>query len=76
MGRGIEVRRGSVKKDKVREETHHRCPKKEMAATPSGDTILCVDYDNYSPRYSYSASAPIVNDVVSDYVTARVSGNQ
>jgi hypothetical protein len=32
-GRRIEVRRRSVKGGRAREETHHRCPKKEMATT-------------------------------------------
>jgi hypothetical protein len=35
-----------------------------MAATPSGDTELCVDYDNYSPRYSPTVIANVMNNVM------------
>ena len=37
-----------------------------MAATPSGDTKLCVDYDNYSPRYSPTVIANVMNNVMID----------
>ncbi len=35
-----------------------------MPATPSGDTQLCVDYDNYSPRYSPTVIANVMNNVM------------
>ncbi len=66
-GPGDRIRRGSVKKRRrAREETRHRCPKKEMDATPSGNTILGVEYDNYSPRYSLSVPATKVNIFMGD----------
>ena len=41
-----------------------------MAATPSGDTKLCVDYDNYSPRYSPTVIANVMNNVMSERARA------
>ncbi len=54
------------KRRRAREETHHRCPKKEMDATGCGRTILGVERDNYSPHYFLSVSATKVNIVIGD----------